>query len=168
VAEGVFTGEPPEAIARFLATKGAAGVEQMQAIVDRARAMVIEADWAFADPPISAVARFEWEADDDPPPEGPASVWIGSMEDYSTGEGLSVYFVAAFAHSENGFRRYIARELGTGLADRACVRKGVEGSVPCGSMFLTDCFRSSLRAFDRGEGRPAAMSFVARFRANYS
>ncbi len=168
MAKDIFTGEPPEAIARLLATKGTAGVEQMQSIVNLAREMVIEPGGASDRSPVSAVARYEWEADDGPPPEGPSSVWMASMEDYATGEGISIYFVVAFAHTENEFRRHIARELGAGLADRARVRKGAEGSVPFGSMFLADSFRSSLRAFDRGEDRPAAMSFVARYRANYS
>lgn len=168
MAKEIFTGEPPEAIARFLASKGMAGVEQMQAIVNLAREMVIQPDGTSDAPPVSAVTSYEWEADDGPPPDAPRSVWMASMDDYATGEGLSIYFVVAFARTESEFRRHIALELGAGLADRARVRKGVEGSVPFGSMFLTGSLRSSLGAFDRGEDRPAAMSFVARYRANYS
>lgn len=168
MAEEIFTGEPPEAIARLLASRGKAGVEHMQAIVDLAREMVIEPDLATDGPLLSSVPRYEWEADEGPPPDRPSSVWMASMDDYATGEGLSVYFFAAFAHSENEFRRLIAREVGASLADRARVREGVDRSVPFASMFLSENFKSTLRAFERGEDRPATMSFVARYHANYS
>lgn len=164
----IFMGEPPEAIARSLAMKGAAAVEQMQSIVDLARRMLVRNEVIASESQLGLVQPYDWEVDDDPPPDGRAGVWLASVSDYATGEGMSVYVLAGFAVSENAFRRRIAAEVGRELADCALVRPGASGSVPYATMLISPSFRSTLEAFDRGEQRPVAMSFVARYRANYS
>ena len=167
MAKEIFTGEPPEATARYLASKGKAGVEQMQQIVNRARKMVTEADMVFDHPMLLAVPRYTSDTEVAPTPGGRSSVWIASTDDYASDEGLSIYFIVAFASSESEFRRSIAHELGSELADRASVRAGAGLSLPFANLFLSPSFRSTLAAFERGEQRPIMMNFVAGYRAKY-
>lgn len=159
---------PLDAAARYLAEKGQAWVAHHQAIVDRAREMLASGEV------VSTPDGIEFHR---PPPywwelterdlSAPERVWLGTVDDFATGEGLRVYFVARFARSEEEFRRGLALELGRQLANRAEVREGV-GPHPASTIFLSPAMRKSLDAFDRGEERPGALSFIARYHANYS
>lgn len=159
---------PAEDVARYLAEKGGAAIDQWQAIVDRAREMVASGD---VEPPRDGIdphrpLPYPWETTERRL-EAPKRVWLGSVEDYATGEGLSVYFAAGLAHDEDEFRRSLSFDLGRELAHRAEVREGL-GALPFSTLFLSPALRKSLGAFDRREGRPGAMSFLAQYRANYS
>jgi hypothetical protein len=159
---------PSEAIARHLAGKGEAAVEQWQAVVDRAREMLASGE---VRPPVDGIdphrpPPYPWETTERRL-DTPRRVWLGYVNDYATGEGSSVYFGAGFARDEDEFRRRLSLELGRELANLAKVGEGAD-SLPFASVYLSPSFRSRLDAFDRGEDRPAAMSFLARFRANYS
>lgn len=158
---------PSEAIARHLAGKGEAAVEQWQAVVDRAREMLASGEVRPLDgidphrlPP------YPWETSGRRL-DAPERVWLGSVEDYASGEGISVYFAAGLAHDEDEFRRSLSIEFGRELAHRAEVREDPD-ALPLSTFFLSPVLRTNVRAFDRGEGRPATMSFIARYRANYS
>jgi hypothetical protein len=92
---------------------------------------------------------------------------MGSVEDFATGEGLTVHFAAAFAHDADEFRRRLSLELGREQARQAKIGIGVEG-IPQAALFLSPKLRGMLERFDSGEERPAAMSFFARYHANNS
>ena len=112
----LFSGRVPEDPTRALAAKGAELVEQMQAIVDRARAMIVAGEVVPEGDPVGATpSAYSWEVDHGPPPDASAAVRLGTVEDFATGEGYSVFFHAALAKSEDAFRRVMARELGREL-----------------------------------------------------
>lgn len=56
----------------------------------------------------------------------PKQSWLGTVEDFATGQGYSIYFAAGFAHDEDEFRRSIALELGPVLAHRTKVKAAVD------------------------------------------
>jgi len=158
--------EPSEAVARYLAEKGEGAVENMQAAVNRAREMLASSEvTAPADGVDPHRPPHPWETTE-PRLDSPKRIWLGYVDDYATGEGLSAYFAASFARSEDEFRRSMSIEIGRELADRAEVGEGVD-AIPIASMFLSPSFRSRLEAIDRGNG-PAMISYLARYRANYS
>lgn len=64
------------------------------------------------------------------------SIWLASIEDYRTGEGLTAHFVVSFAHDEDEFRRRVSLELGRELAHLADVRKGIS-EHPLEAFFLS-------------------------------
>ncbi len=168
MSEGSDTSAPSELVARHLAEKGEAVIEQMQATVDRAREMLAAGE---VSPPPDGIdphrpPPYKWEITERLLDE-PNRVWLASVDDYGTGEGLSVYFAAGFAHDEDEFRRRISLELGRELAHKAKVRLGV-GDLPFASMFLSPAPRTTLEGFDQGEDRLGAMSYLACYRANYS
>ena len=154
-----------EPVAKFLAEKGEATLDQMQATVDRARAML--ANRAVL-PDVSDEHRtpFAWETTEQRM-EGPYRVWFASDSDYGTGEGLSIYFAAEFASDEAEFRRSLSMILGREMANSAKVSEDV-ATVPYAEWFLSPQLRAQLEAFGRGEGLPAAMSYYACYRANYA
>lgn len=167
MAGSFFIGRVPEDPARALAAKGAELIEQMQAIVDRARAMIVAGDVVpEGDLPGTTTPAYSWEVDHDPPLDAPATVWLGTVEDFATGEGYSVYFYAALVKSEQAFRRAMARELGRELAHRATAQAAAVGPPPLAAMFMSPSLQSQLERFHTGP-RPAVFSFVARHYANY-
>lgn len=95
------------------------------------------------------------------------SIWLASIQDYGTGEGLTVHFGVSFAHDEDEFRRCVSLELGRELAHLADVRKGIS-EHPLAAFFLSQRARATLEAFDRGENPPGAVSFVVKYHVNYS
>lgn len=92
---------------------------------------------------------------------------LGSVDDFATGEGLTIHFAVAAARSEGEFRRRLATEMGAGLADRARVGCGIDACVPFLPLFVTPALRAALAAFETDNG-PATFSFFAHHHANYS
>ncbi len=162
------TPPPSDGAARYFAEQGVGKIEQVQAIVNRAREMLASGEVA---PPADGEdphrpPPYPWELTERLLDE-PNRVWLASVDDYATGEGLSVYFAAGFAADEDEFRRSISREVGRELAHLAKVRLGV-GELASASMFLSPDLRATLEAFDHGGERPGAMSFIAKYHVNYS
>ena len=158
-----------ERVARHLAVKGEAEVAMVLAIARRAEALL--ADPGFETTvteakKAAAPAPFAWEAAELFPVGAPVSLWLGSVDDFATGEGLILYFAAADARSESEFRRRMAAEMGPVLADRARVGRGIGAGVPFMPLFVTPGLRAALTAFEGGGG-PATLSFFARHHANY-
>ncbi|MFN3387568.1 MAG: hypothetical protein ACK40O_01450 [Allosphingosinicella sp.] len=158
-----------ERVARHLALKGEAEVGMVLAIARRAEALLVDPGFATlaAAEKATAPAPFTWEAAELFPVGTPVSLWLGSVDDFATGEGLTIHFAVAAARSEGEFRRRLAAEMGAGLANRARVALGIDALVPFLPLFVTPALREVLIAFERGEG-PAAFSFFARHHANYS
>jgi len=160
------TPPPSEAVARHLVQLGEDAIKQVMATVERARELLASGSVPPFPEGTEPPAPYAWEITE-PQLETPKRVWFAYVDDYGTGEGLSVYFAAALARDEDEFRRSISSELGRELANKAEVRLDVHGSS-LASRFLPPTFVSTLEAFDRGEDRPATMSFLVRYRANYS
>ncbi len=160
MAGSFFTGRVPEDPARALASQGSERIEQIQAIIDRARAK-IESDEVVPEVDLQATVRpaYSWEVDHDPPPDAPATVWLGTVEDFATGEGYSVYFYATLATSEQAFRRVMARELGRELAHRATVQAAADGPPPLAAMFMSPGLQTQLERFDTRRGRRSSRSW---------
>ena len=158
-----------ERVARHLALKGEAEVAMVLAIARRAEALLADPGFAttLTAAETAAPAPFDWEAAELFPVGTPVSLWLGSVDDFATGEGLTIYFAVAAARSEGEFRRRLAAEIGAGLADRARVGRGIDARVPFLPLFVTPTLRVALTAFERGDG-PAAISFFARHHANFS
>ena len=113
------THKPAEGVAKFLAEKGDATLDIMQATVDRARAMLANRE-VFPPPDGTDLDRkpYAWETTPQCM-EGPYRIWFASASDYATGEGVSIYFAAEFAADEGEFRRSIATIPGTGDGKRS-------------------------------------------------
>ena len=159
-----------ERLARHLAVKGEAEVAMVLAIARRAEALLADPGFATtltAAEKVAAPAPFDWEAVELFPAGTPVSLWLGSVDDFATGEGLTVHFAVAAARSEGEFRRRLAAEMGADLADRARVGRGNDARIPFSPLFVTPALRAALIALERGEG-PATFSFFARHHANYS
>ncbi len=162
------TPPPSDGAARYFAEQGAEKIEQVQAIVDRAREMLASGEVA---PPIDGEdphwpPPYPWESTE-PPADLPRRVWLAAVMDFATGEGMTHHFAATLASDEDEVRRSLSREIGPHLAHGAKIGAGI-GEFPSGSMFLSPNLRAKLESFDRGEDRPAAMSYLACYRANYS
>ena len=159
-----------ERAARNLAVKGEAEVAMVLAIARRAEALLADPGFATtrsaAEKAIAPVP-FAWESAELFPVGTPVSLWLGSVDDFATGEGLTIHFAVAAARSEGEFRRRLAAQIGAALADRARVGRGIDARVPFLPLFVTLALRAALIAFERGDG-PAAFSFFARHHANYS
>ena len=157
-----------DAVVKYLAEKGEAAIDQWQDAVNRARAMLASGE--VLPPPDGLDPHlpppYPWETSEQQM-EGPYRVWLGSVSDYATGEGMSIYFFVEFAADEDEFRRSISRRLTREIANQAQVCEGV-AAAPNAQWFLSSQLRARLEAFERGEDLPGAMSFYACYRANYS
>ncbi len=145
-----------------------AGIEQVRAIAERAEEMLATGEVApppFGDDPHRS-PPYPWELTERRT-DAPKRVWLATVDDFATGECLSVFFAASLARDEDEFRRHISFELGRQLAHRAEVRVGLS-ALPFSGLFLSAALRKTLGEFDRGERPPAAMSFFARYHANYA
>jgi len=165
VSEEPKSAVPSEAVAKYLAESGEATLDQMQATVERARAMLANRA-LLPDGPDTHRTPYPWETAEQRM-EGPYSIWFASASDYGTGEGLSIYFAVEYASDENEFRRSLSLILGREMANWADVSERVP-KVPFAKQFLSAQFQAQLEAFDRGEGLPSAMSYYACYRENYS
>ena len=157
---------PSEAVARHLVQLGEEAIRQMMATVERAQELLASGTVPPFPEGTEPLPPYPWETSE-PQLEEAKRVWFAAVNDFATGEGLTVYFAAALAHDEDEFRRCISSELGRELANKADVRVGVHGSS-LASRFIPPTFVSTLEALDRGEERPATISFLVRYRANYS
>ena len=154
--------------ARYVARNGTSSVEHLEEVIARARELLETGE--VVPPPNEEnpfiPQAYPWQLSERPP-DLPKRVWLGTVEDFASGQGHSVYFAAGFAHDEDEFRRSIALELGPLLANGAQVGAGLD-SVPFKNMFLTQKLEAMLAGFDNGKDRPAVMTYLAKFYANYS
>lgn len=154
-----------EQAARDLAARGEATLGQVAAIVERAGEL-LEAE--VIQPTLDEEERYTWEADELFPLDSPMKIYLATVEDFATGQGLTISFFAGRAPSSNAFRRSIARQVGVHFADHAIVAEGSDAKTPFGKMFLSDALRAKLKQIEHGEDQPGAFAFFARWHANYS
>lgn len=154
--------------ARYVARNGMSSVEHLEKVIARARELLETGE--VVPPPIEEnpfIPRaYPWQLSERRP-DLPKRVWLGTVEDFATGQGHSVYFAAGFAHDEDEFRRSLELELGPHLAHAANVGAGVD-RAPFKDMFLPNKLEAMLSGFDNGEDRPAVMTYLAKYYSNYS
>lgn len=152
-------------LARYLARMGRQQVEQFQLVVNEALRLLDESR------PVTLEAQpepYSWEQADAASPDRPRAVYLATVQDYGTGVGLTVHFVAVLAGSEDEARRYLARLLGRNLAQLAILVRGADGIVPFARLFLSPELRASLQRIQEGDEGPAAFSYQARYHMNLS
>ena len=154
--------------ARYVARNGMSSVEHLEEVIARARELLEAGE--VVTPPIEEnpfiPQAYPWQLSERRP-DLPKRVWLGTVEDFKTGQGHSVYFAAGVAHDEDEFRRSIALELGPHLAHAAKAGVGVD-RAPLKDMFLPNKLEAMLTGFDNGKDRPAVMTYLAKFYSNYS
>lgn len=155
-----------EQAARELAARGKATVARVAAIAEQARELLETEDIHPIAPPERE--PYAWEASEDFQIGAPARVYVASVEDFATGEGLTVSFFAGRAPSENAFRRSIALKVGAHFANAALIGEGSGARVPFGKMFMSPALSARLKQIERGEDQPPAFDFFARWHVNYS
>jgi hypothetical protein len=148
-----------------LAARGEDTVARVAAVVERARRLLEAGD---IQPTSDEREQYAWEADELFPLGTPMRVFLAAVEDFATGEGLTISFFAGRARSANAFRRSIASEVGVHLANHAVIAERSNAEVPFGTMFLSDALRAKLEQIERGEDQPGTFTFFARWHANYS
>lgn len=153
--------------ARHVAKLGMTSVENLEAVIARARELLEAGE--IVPPPNEEnpylPQPYAWQLTE-PQLDLPRRVWLATVEDFATGQGHSVYLAAGFAHDEDEFRRSLALELGPHLAHGAQAGAGVDG-VPFKDMFLPAKLEAMLTGFDNGKERPAVMAYLARYYADY-
>jgi hypothetical protein len=154
-----------EQAARDLAARGYATVARVETIVERARALL---EAGGIQPTPNQEEPYAWKADELFPLGTPMRIYLTTVEDFATGEGLTVSFFAGRAPSANAFRRLVAREVDAHLANTAIIAEGRAAKIPFGVVFLSDALRAKLEQIERGENQPGAFAFFARWHANYS
>lgn len=154
--------------ARHIAKHGMGSVEHLETAIARARELLeageIEPSSDEESPFIPQ--SYPWELSERRL-DLPKQSWLGTVEDFVTGQGHSIYFAAGFAHDEDEFRRCIALELGPVLAHRTKVKAAVDPAT-FRDMFLPENVETALTDFDKGKERPAVMMYIAKYYANYS
>lgn len=159
---------PSDRTCHYFTEKGEAFLDRTQSILDRARAMLTRGEVAESSVGLdSNPYRYPW-ATTQPPPDAQTRIWRATVDDFATGEGLTIYYGARRARDEDEFRREIARAFGYPLADAAKLGVGLDSHVQFEGMFLSPNLRARLARFDRGEDPPVAISFFARYNTNYS
>lgn len=154
-----------EQAARDLAARGDATVARVEAIVERARELL---EAGGIQPTPNQEEPYAWEADELFPLGTPMRIYLATVEDFATGEGLTVSFFAGRAPSANAFRRLVAREVGVHLANHAVIAEGSDAKIPFGTMFLSDALGAKLKQIELGEDQPGAFTFFARWHVNYA
>lgn len=151
-------------LARHLASLGREKVEQFQLVVNEARLLVDVPEQTLSEERVEA---HPWERTE-PASDQPKAIYLATVEDYATGEGLTVGFAAVLAHGEDEARRYLSRIWSRNLAHLAILARGADAIVPFARLFLSPELRANLQRIEAGEGRPAVFSYQARYHMNMS
>lgn len=154
--------------ARFLARRGTAKLDELQALVDRARELLasgeIEPDLADL-PPLAS--PFAWELSTSP--SGQRGIWLGSVEDFATGAGHRVHAFACMAWDEDHARRLMAASVGRILANGATLGEGIDAEIPFVRFLLPiGVYEQLEEAASDGSNGPALMAFLASYHVNYT
>ena len=154
--------------ARHLARRGAEAIEKMQLTVDLARTLFTsggiephgEGEDPFGPPP------FAWEVSE-PDPDAQRRIFLGSVIDGATGQGITYIFAAGLARDEDEFRRQLSRHVGHILANGAKVGKGPDGPR-LSPTFVSPRLKEVLEMYDQGQNAPATFFYVGRWHENRS
>lgn len=151
-------------LARHLAGLGRENAERLRLVVEEALRLLDEPEQVL---PQVKPETYPWEQEE-PEPSGPRAVYLATVTDYATGEGLTVYFAAVLARSENEARRSLSRPWTRNLTHLATLARGADAIVPYGSLFLSPKLRAELRCMESGRDGAAYFSYRARYHVNMS
>lgn len=151
-------------LARHLASLGRANAELIQLVVEEALRLLDDPELVI--PEVQPEA-FPWEQEE-ADPSGSKGVYLATVADNATGEGLTVYFAAVLARSENEARRALSRHWTRNLAHMATLAQGADAIVPYASLFLSPKLLGELKRIEAGEGRLAVFHYQARYYMNMS
>lgn len=151
-------------LARHLASLGRENAERLQSVADEALRLLDDPELVIPEVQLEA---FPWEQEG-PELSGPKCIYLATVTDDATGEGMTVYFAAVLARSENEARRSLSRYWTRNLADLAILARGVDAIVPHADLLLSPKLRAVLQRLENGEDRPAAFSYQARYHVNVS
>ena len=119
---------PSDFAARHLARRGASAIEKMQLTLDLARTLLssgaIEPYGEGEDPFV--VPPFAWEVSE-PRPGAIKRIFLGSVIETATGQGITYIFIAGLARDEDEFRRQLSQHIGRFLANGAKIGRGPGG-----------------------------------------
>lgn len=154
---------------RFLARRGEAKLDELQALVDRARELLtsgeVEPDLAYLEP---LAPPHEWELST--PPSGTRNtIWLASVEDFATGSGHSAHVLACLARDEDEVRRLMSASFGRILANGATIGAGLYSDVPHVRAMLPHWMYMELDRVTSGASTmPAILRFQASYHANWT
>mgnify|MGYP001404344868 FL=1 len=151
-------------LARHLASLGRENAERLQLVVDEALRLLDDPELVI--PEVQPEA-FPWEQEE-PEVSGPKGIYLATVTDDATGEGLTVYFAAVLARSESEARRSLSRHWTRNLAHLATLARGADAAVPYAELFLSPRLRAALERLENSGDRPAAFSYQARYHVNIS
>lgn len=153
-------------LVRYLAGRGCDAIDDWQALIDAARAMLASGELKEEE-----ITAYPWELERHAPPTERTRIWFSYMSDHATGAGLTTTIFAALAHSEAEFRRSISANFDRNTAHYADVVQGMEGldTLEEGtSAFLSPMVRARLMGLGEGKERPAAFSLLIQWHANFA
>lgn len=155
-----------ERSARILAAQGPEAIANIEAIANRAKAMLAagEVEPSPVGPP-PPPEPFWWQVEQ-VDAAAPREIWMAAVEDSATGEGITGYFLAGLFRSEAEVRRQLAGEVGVWLADIARVGSPAE-PLPSAKFFATERLISSLQAMSKEQCGPGLAAFFVRFQVNF-
>ena len=151
-------------LARHLASLGRENAERLQLVVEEALRLLDDPEQVLSEVQPEA---FPWEQEE-PEVSGPKCIYLATVADDATGEGLTVYFAAMLARSENEARRSLSRYWPRNLAHLATLARGADGVVPYAELFLSPRLRAALERLENRGDRPGAFSYQARYYMNIS
>ena len=158
---------PIETPARHLAKQGPGKIADIQAIVDRARELLEQEDWNTIKSGTPAeVEGFPWESTK-VDPNAVKRPLMAAVEEQATGEGLTAYFYSAPCRDENDMRKQLSHHIGRHLANAARISSFTD-PLPSAAFFLSPNMAKALQGLDDRDEGPGAVSFFARYYANYS
>ena len=159
---------PSNFAARHLARRGASAIEEMQLTLDMARTLLesesIEPYGEGEDPFV--VPPFAWEISE-PRPGALRRVFIGTITEAATGQGITHYFAAGLARDEDEFRRQLSRHVGHILANGTKVSRGA-GGPRLSPTFVSPRLREVLEMYDQARNAPASFFYISRWHENRS
>lgn len=165
---GQDSNTPSDFAARHLARRGASAIDELQLTLDLARTLLEaggiepygEGDNPFVVPP------FAWEVSE-PPQGGPKRIFLGTVADAVTGQGITHFFAAGLARDEDDFRRQLSRHVGQILANGTKVSRG-PGDPGLSPIFMSPQLKEVLERYDEAKSAPASFIYLCRWHENRS
>ena len=151
-------------LARHLASLGRENAELIQLVVEEALRLLDDPEQVL---PQVKPKTYPWEQEE-PEVSGPKGIYLATVADNATGEGLTVYFAAVLARSENEARRALSRHWTRNLAHMATLAQGADAIVPYASLFLSPKLLAELKRIEAAEGWLPVFQYQARYYMNMS
>ena len=159
---------PSDFAARHLARRGSSAIEKMQLTLDLARTLLESGDiepYGEGEDPL-VVPPFAWEISE-PRPGAIKRIFLGSVIETATGQGITYIFIAGLARDEDEFRRQLSQHIGRFLANGAKIGRG-PGGPRFSPTFVSPRLKEVLEMYDQGMNAPASFFYLSRWHENRS